>query len=140
MIVQNGNWLNKAAPILLPSTSLPYSPTDVAWDHLPSKLYLNPGGWEVVCRLCTQAWSPKLLSLVLTSCVALGKFLAVFKLQFLYVYIGMRISMLQHYSRNEITCNNAYISLAHGSKSDVLLCVLVVTVTDIVAIIACGNV
>lgn len=72
-IVPNGNLLNKAPPSLLPSTSFPYSPTGVAWNHLPNKLYLNPGGWEVVCRLCKRAWSIKLLSLVLTRCGALGK-------------------------------------------------------------------
>lgn len=78
---------------------------------------------------------------MLPSCVALGKFLEVSKPQFLHVYIGMRISMWQCYSRNEITYNNAYISLAHGSKSDALLRVLVVvTVTDAMALIVCSNV
>lgn len=60
------------------------------------------------CSLAVQLWANSLNSL---------------SLSFFHIFMGMRIFMLQHYSRNEIPRNNAFILLAHGSKNDALLCV-----------------
>lgn len=94
-----GSVLHPICP--LPSTSLPYTPAGVAWDYLPNKWYLNPGGWLCAGFANRQAWV-SLLSLVLTSCATLHKFLEVSNPQFLHIYTEMITSMLQCYSRNEI--------------------------------------